>query len=44
MATPTLSDEHLRALRFLARHRGGCTEMTLLEQGFHNWTARPPRI
>jgi hypothetical protein len=30
----SLTDEHLRALRFLARHRGGCTEMTLLEQGF----------
>jgi hypothetical protein len=28
----SLTDEHLRALRFLARHRGGCTEMTLLEQ------------
>jgi hypothetical protein len=30
----TLSDEQLRALRFLARHPGGCTEATLLEQGF----------
>ena len=30
----TLSDEHLRALRFLARHRGGCTEVALLGQGF----------
>ena len=30
----TLTDEHLRALRFLAQHRGGCTEATLLEQGF----------
>jgi hypothetical protein len=30
----TLSDEQLRALRFLARHRGGCTEAMLLEQGF----------
>jgi hypothetical protein len=30
----TLSDEHLRALRFLARHRGGCTEEMLLEQRF----------
>jgi hypothetical protein len=30
----TLTDEHLRALRFLARHRNGCTEATLLEQGF----------
>ena len=30
----TLSDEHLRALRFLARHPGGCTEATLLKQGF----------
>jgi hypothetical protein len=30
----TLSDEHLRALRFLARHRGGCDEAMLLEQGF----------
>jgi hypothetical protein len=29
-----LSDEHLRALRILARHRGGCTEAMLLEQGF----------
>jgi hypothetical protein len=30
----TLSDEHLRALRLLARHPGGCTEERLLEQGF----------
>jgi hypothetical protein len=30
----TLSDEQLRALRFLARQPGGCTETTLLEQGF----------
>jgi hypothetical protein len=30
----TLTDEQLRALRFLARHPGGCTEGTLLEQGF----------
>jgi hypothetical protein len=30
----TLSDEHLRALRFLARHRGGCDEAMLLAQGF----------
>jgi hypothetical protein len=30
----TLSDEHLRALRFLARHRGGCAEVVLLAQGF----------
>jgi hypothetical protein len=30
----TLSDEQLHALRFLARHPGGCTEATLLEQGF----------
>jgi hypothetical protein len=30
----TLSEEHLRALRFIARHRGGCEEVTLLEQGF----------
>jgi hypothetical protein len=30
----TLTDEHLRALRLLARHRNGCTEATLLEQGF----------
>ena len=30
----TLSDEHLRALRFLARHPGGCTEGRLLKQGF----------
>jgi hypothetical protein len=34
MATPALSDEHLRALRFLAQHRGGCTEVMLLAQGF----------
>jgi hypothetical protein len=34
MVTPTLSDEQLRALHFLARHRGGCTEEALLEQGF----------
>jgi hypothetical protein len=34
MATPTLSDEHLRVLRFLAEHRGGCTEVKLLKQGF----------
>jgi hypothetical protein len=30
----TLSDEQVRALRFLARHPGGCTEATLLERGF----------
>ena len=30
----TLSDEQLRALHFLARHPGGCTEATLLKQGF----------
>jgi hypothetical protein len=30
----TLSDEQLRALRFLARHPRGCTETTLFEQGF----------
>jgi hypothetical protein len=30
----TLSDEHLRALRFLAQHRGGCSEEVLLAQGF----------
>jgi hypothetical protein len=30
----TLSDEHLRALRFLARHPNGFTEATLLDQGF----------
>jgi hypothetical protein len=30
----TLIDEQLRALRFLARHPGGCTEATLLRQGF----------
>jgi hypothetical protein len=30
----TLSDEQIRALRFLARHPGGCTEATLLGQGF----------
>jgi hypothetical protein len=29
-----LTDEHLRALRFLARHRGGCDEVVLLAQGF----------
>jgi hypothetical protein len=29
----TLTDEHLRALRFLARH-GGCAEVVLLAQGF----------
>jgi hypothetical protein len=31
----TLSDEHLRALRFLARHPGGCTDEVLLAQGFN---------
>lgn len=31
----TLSDKHLRALRFLARHSGGCTEEVLLAQGFN---------
>ena len=30
----TLTDEHLRALRVLARHPNGCTEATLLKQGF----------
>jgi hypothetical protein len=30
----TLTDAQLRALRFLARYPGGCTEATLLEQGF----------
>jgi hypothetical protein len=30
----TLSDEHLRALRFLAHYTRGCTEATLLEEGF----------
>ena len=30
----TLSDEQMRALRFLAHHPGGCTEATLLKQGF----------
>jgi hypothetical protein len=30
----TLSDEHLRALRFLAQHRGGCAEVVLVAQGF----------
>ena len=30
----TLSDEHLRALRFLARHPRACMEATLLKQGF----------
>jgi hypothetical protein len=29
-----LTDEHLRALRFLAGRPGGCTEARLLEQGF----------
>jgi hypothetical protein len=29
-----MTDDQLRALRFLARHPGGCTEATLLEQGF----------
>jgi hypothetical protein len=29
-----LSEEHLRALHFLARHPGGCTEAMLLNQGF----------
>jgi hypothetical protein len=29
----TLSDEQMRALRFLAHHPGGCTEATLLKQG-----------
>jgi hypothetical protein len=29
-----LTDEQLRALRFPARHRGGCTEAMLLAQGF----------
>jgi hypothetical protein len=33
MVTP-LSDEQLRALRFLVRHPGGCTEATLLKLGF----------
>jgi hypothetical protein len=32
--TPTLSDEHLRALRFLARQRGGFDDAMLLAQGF----------
>ena len=31
---PNLSDEHLRALRFLARHSNGFTEATLLNQAF----------
>ena len=31
---PNLSDEQLRALRFLARHPGGFTEAMLLRQGF----------
>jgi hypothetical protein len=30
----TLTDEQLRALRFLARHRGGCEEVMLLARGF----------
>jgi hypothetical protein len=30
----TLTDEHLRALHFLAHHRSGCDEMVLLKQGF----------
>jgi hypothetical protein len=29
-----LTDDQLRALRFLARRPGGCTEATLLEQDF----------
>jgi hypothetical protein len=29
-----LSDEQLRALRFLAQRSRGCSEATLLEQGF----------
>jgi DNA-binding MarR family transcriptional regulator len=31
---PTLTDEHLRALRILAGSPGGCTEAMLLKQGF----------
>jgi hypothetical protein len=31
---PILSDEQLSALRFLARHRGGCAEDLLIAQGF----------
>jgi hypothetical protein len=34
MATATLSDEQLRALRFLARYPGSCAEAVLLAQGF----------
>jgi hypothetical protein len=34
MATPTLTDEQMRSLRFLAQHRSGCAEATLLKQGF----------
>ena len=30
----TLTDDQLRALRFLAGHPGGCTEVMLLKQGF----------
>jgi hypothetical protein len=29
-----LSDEELRALRFLARHSSGCTEPVILAHGF----------
>jgi hypothetical protein len=29
-----LTDEQLRALRLLARHRHGCNEAMLLEEGF----------
>jgi hypothetical protein len=31
---PNLSDEQLRALRFLARHPNGCKGAMLIEQGF----------
>jgi hypothetical protein len=31
---PKLTEKHLRALRFLARRRGGCDEVILLAQGF----------
>jgi hypothetical protein len=40
----TLTDEQLRALRFLARRPGGCTETTLLEQDFHRGAAQLPPI
>jgi hypothetical protein len=45
MATPTLSDEHLRALRFLAGYSRGCAETTLLARaGLHRGSARLARL